>query len=171
MKTKNIILQHNAFFDYCLLNKLLLDFSDFVKENKIENYFYKKIQIVMVEMLENNYQYTQSIERKYEIVDFIPEFKILITEKGFKISASNPILIQDADKLKSKIDKINNASLNQLKDIYKKVLKDGMHSSKITSGTGLIRIAKVTKNKFFYSFQKIDNKLLYYTLEIMVNPK
>ncbi len=171
MKTENIIIQQKAFFDYSLLNKLLLDFSIYVKENNIENYFYKKIQIVMVEILENNYQYTQNIRGKYEIKNFIPEFKILKLDQGFKIRASNPILIYDADILKSNIDNINNSDLNQLKEIYKELLKNGMYSNKITAGTGLLRIAKVAKNKIMYSFQKIDNKLLYYTLEIMVNPK
>ncbi|HAF29342.1 MAG TPA: hypothetical protein DCG75_09880 [Bacteroidales bacterium] len=171
MKTETIIIQHKAFFDYCLLNKLLIEFSLFVKENNIGNYFYKKIQIVMIEMLENNYQYIQSIREKYELDHIIPEFKILKLESGFKICASNPVLIEDTENIKSKIDKINNLSLDQLKELYKEVLKEEMFSEKNTSGTGLIRIAKVAKNKIRYSFQKIDNKLLYYTLEIMVNPK
>lgn len=171
MKTENIIIQHKAFFNYSLLNNLLLDFYLYVENNNIENYIYKKIQIIMIEMLENNYQYIQSIRVKNELDNFIPEFKISKSETGFKICASNPVLKEDTDNIKSRIDKINNSSIEQLKVLYKEVLKEEMFSKKNTAGTGLIRIAKVAKNKIRYSFQKIDNKLLYYTLEIMVNPK
>lgn len=171
MELKNVILYYRGFFDYNLLNKLLNDFTVLVKENNIPNYFFKKIQIVMVEVIENNYQYIQSIEKKYMTENFIPEFKILHFEKGYKIFASNPILIDDAEILKSQIEKINKSDISQQKELYKETLKDGMYSKKITAGTGLIRIAKVTKNKIIYSFKKINNKLLYYTIEITINPK
>lgn len=171
MKTNTIILYHQGFFDYEVLNQLLYDFSVLVTQNDIQNYFYKKIQIVMAELLENNYQYTQSNEIEFAQGKYIPEFKIIKHNQGFEICASNPILTNDAYLLQLYLDKINNSNLSELKEIYKEILKAGMHSPKKTSGTGLIRIAKVTKNKFKYSFRKINNKLLYYTLEIMVNSK
>lgn len=171
MNTDNIIIHHKGFFNYNLLNKLLTDFIKYVDENKIDNFFFKKIQIIMVEMLENNYQYIHSIEDENRIKDYKPEFKILKTDGEFKIISSNPVLHIDADILKSHIDKINSSDLEELKELYKLTLKEGMHSEKRTAGTGLIRIAKVTKNKISYSFRKIDNKFLYYTLEIVVNSK
>ena len=61
MYVENIIIHHKGFFDYNLLSKLLSDLIEYVERNNIDNYFYKKMQIVMVEMLENNYQYTQEM--------------------------------------------------------------------------------------------------------------
>ena len=169
--TDEIIIKHEGFFNYSLLNKLLSDFIVYVETNNVDSYLFKKVQIVMVEMLENNYQYTQSIIKENNFEQIKPEFIIKRTTHGFKLISSNPIYIADVDELKNTIDHINNADLTKLKDLYKKILKDGMHSDKTTAGIGLLRIAKVTKNKIDYSFRKIDNKLLYYTLEITVNPK
>ncbi|PLX13167.1 MAG: hypothetical protein C0597_12065 [Marinilabiliales bacterium] len=168
---ENNIVQYKGFLDYSLLNKLLMDFITYVKDKNIENYYLKKLQIVMVEMLENNYQYTHRIEEKLIDENLEPEFKILRTEEGFKVIASNPILIEDADLLKFHLENINSLGADQLKVLYKETLKGGMHIKKNNAGTGLIRIIKVSKNKIKYSFRKINNKLLYYTLETLVNPK
>lgn len=166
-----IILKHEGFFNYNILNNLLSDFIQYVNKENIDNYLFRKVQIVMVELLENNYQYTQTLDKHHEIAKLKPDFKLKKTLEGFKLSSSNPILEEDAEALKQKLDKINNIDLKRLKQYYKNTLKEGMHSEKSTAGIGLLRIAKVTRNKIKYSFRKIDNNLLYYTLEIMVNPK
>ena len=170
MNNENII-QYKCFFDYNLLNKFLSDFIFYAQKNNIDSYIFKKIQIVMVEMIENNYRYIQSIEKEYYLKDFKSEFEIVRTNLGYKLISSNPIIINDTYDLKTHIDKINNSSFSQLKTLYKEILKEGMYSKKISAGTGLIRIAKVTKNKIKYSFQKIDNKLLYFTIETLVTQK
>ncbi len=167
----NVVVQYKGFFDYSLLNKLLMDFMKYVEKNNIDNYIFKKIQIVMAEVLENNYQYTNLIEDELKHENFEPEFKILISNPHFKVIASNPILTNDANHLKAYIDKINNFSREDLKTIYKDTLKEGMYIKNANSGTGLVRIAKVSKNKINYSFRKINNKLLYYTIETLVTPK
>ena len=169
--SEEIAIQHVGFFNYSILNKLLSDFIIYVESNNIDNYLFKKVQIVMVEILENNYQYTQSLMKKNNIESIKPEFSITKTQLGFRIVASNPIYLKDAEELKSTINKINSLDIGKLKDLYKKKLKAGMHSNKVTAGIGLIRIAKVAKNKIDYSFQKIDNNSLYYTLEILINTK
>ena len=166
-----IILKHKGFFNYTILNNLLSDFIQYVNLNTLDEYLFRKVQIVMVEIIENNYQYTQSLNGNYEIEKLKPEFKLEKTPKGFRISSSNPIMENDAVTLKQLLEHINQVDLKKLKEQYKNVLKEAMHSEKPTAGIGLLRIAKVTKNKFKYSFRKIDNNLLYYTLEIMVNPK
>ncbi len=166
-----IIIKHEGFLNYSLLNKLLSEFIQYVNRNHVNSYVFRKVQIVMVELLENNYQYVQSIREHYEIEQRKPEFYLIITPYGFKLVASNPVAAKDADELKKTLDNINNFDLKILKEQYKKTLKERMYSDKPTAGIGLLRIAKVTKNKIKYSFRKIDNNLLYYTLEIMVNPK
>lgn len=171
MVNENVVVQYKGFFDYGLLNKLLMDFIRYVDQNEIDTYFLKKVQIVMVEMLENNYQYTHKIEEdiKNELIE--PEFKLLRIGDGFRITASNPILMNDSTKLKIHLDKINNLNTDEIKQLYKETLKDGMHMKGSNSGTGLIRIRKVARNKINYSFKDINNKLLYYTIEMLVNPK
>lgn len=165
------ILQHQGFFNYSILNQLLSEFIHYVKTNHIDEYLFRKVQIVMVEIIENNYQYTQLLNKNYDLEKLKPEFKLEKTQEGFRLSSSNPILGKDTLALKQLLEHINHVDLNKLKEQYKNMLKEGMQSEKPTAGIGLLRIAKVTRNKIKYSFRKINNNLLYYTLEIMVNPK
>jgi len=168
---EEIVLEHKGFLNYNLLNKLLGDFIVYVEKNRIDNYLFKKVQIVMVEMLENNYQYMENLGKESVVHTVSPEFKIIKTGNGFKLTASNPVQVKDVNQLRTMIEEINRCDLKKIKELYKNTLKEGMYSEKKTAGTGLLRIAKVTKNKIVYSFRKVDNKLLNYTLEIMINSK
>ncbi len=169
MDLENVIIQYKGFFNYEVLNKLLTDFFVYVNKRSIDISIYKKIQIVMIEMLENNYQYIQSIENRYNINELEPEFELVKINSGYKLRSSNPVSPNDAYLLKSHIDKFNDLSNEEIQKKYKEILREGMYVEKISDGIGLLRIAKISGNKIKYSFKKINNNLLYYTLEITVS--
>lgn len=171
MESENVIFEFKGYFNYQTVNKLLKDFYDYTLKESIDIYYYKKIQIIMVEVLENNYRYVKELSREGLDDRFLPEFKISQIGNDFKLLSSNVVLKNDARLLKTHIDEINNSNIDQLQELYKKILEEGIYTQKSSAGIGLIRIVKVTKNKIEYSFKKIDNKLLYYTLEIMINSK
>lgn len=165
------ILYYKGFFNYAIVNNLLKELLSLEQSGVLSNIAYKKIQIVMVEMLENSYKYTSEEIKLFNHSYFLPEFKILKENHSFRLSASNPIIKEDLPDLKKHLDKINNAGLPELRKWYKEILKKEIYSKKQSPGIGLIRIAKVVRNKFEYTFQKINNKFLYYTLDISINTK
>ena len=171
MESENVIFEFKGYFNYQTVNKILKDFYDYTIKESIDIYYYKKIQIIMVEVLENNYEYIKKLQPEYLDDKFLPEIKITQIGNDFKLLSSNIVLNNDAYLLKTHIDKINNSNLDQLQELYKNILEEGIYTQKQSAGIGLIRIVKVTKNKIEYSFKKIDNKLLYYTLEILINSK
>ena len=125
----------------------------------------------MIELIENNYQYLKNskITKEKKLIE--SEFCLVQVNEGFKIFSSNPIKVSDAGFLKSHIDQINKSDSNKLRTIYKQILTDGIYSSKRTAGIGLMRIAKVAKNKIHYTFKQIDNNLLNYSIEIEINSR
>ncbi|MFP4022973.1 MAG: SiaB family protein kinase [Thiohalospira sp.] len=171
MANDNQILYYKGFLDYAIVNKLLKELFEQGQSGALDIKVFKKIQIVMVEMLENSYKYISEMAIPTKSSEFLPEFKILKENKFYRLIASNPIYHNDVDDLKQHIDKINNTELPELQKWYKEILKNEIYSKKKSPGIGLIRIAKVVRNKFKYSFQEIDNKFLYYTLEILINTK
>ena len=171
MNSENIIIQHNGYLSYELLNKLMKEFESYADMHSLDNYYFKKIQIVMVEMIENNYQYCNELLSEIQITNNYPEFKIIKAKAGVRMLSSNLVKRTDANILKVNLNRINSFSIPELRKLHTRILDEGMHSVKSTAGIGLIRIAKVTKNKIEYSFKEINNKLLYYTLEIFVNSK
>jgi len=171
MTVNKPILYYKGFFNYAIVNHLLKELLLLEQSGILSNITYKKIQIVMVEMLENSYKYTSEEIKFFNPVFYLPEFKILKENHSFRLSASNPIKKEDLPDFKKHLDKINISRLPELKEWYKKILKDEIYSKKQSPGIGLIRIAKVVRNKFEYTFQQIDNKFLYYTLDILINTK
>ncbi len=171
MASYNQILNYKGFFNYAIVNKLLKELFELEQFGELDTRAYKKMQIAMVEMLENSYKYITDEVLSINNTEFLPEFKIIKESKCYRLIASNPIYHKDVDDLKQHIDKINHAGLPELRRWYKEILKKEIYTKKKSPGIGLIRIAKVVRNKFKYSFQKIDNKFLYYTLEILINTK
>ncbi|MFO7828842.1 MAG: SiaB family protein kinase [Bacteroidales bacterium] len=171
MAVNQEILSYKGFFNYTIVNQLLKQLTEFEQSEKMDLLAFKKIQIVMVEMLENSYSYTSNFAKEFPYDNFFPEFKILRSDERFRLISSNPIEKADVDELKIHLERINRSSLKDLRAWYKEILMEGMNSKKSSAGIGLIRIAKVIRNKFKYSFHKIDNKFLYYTLEISINTK
>lgn len=171
MDNNKPILYYKGFFNYTIVNKLLKELFDLEQSGELDDLVSNKIQIVMVEMLENNYKYTSNKITSFNHAEFFPVFKIINENKFYRLIASNPIQLNDVNELKNHLDKINYVGLPGLQKWYKEILKNEIYSIKQSPGIGLIRIAKVVRNKFKYSFQKIDNKFLYYTLEILINKK
>jgi len=106
----------------------------------------------------------RSIEEKIDEV-ILKMCQSYLGEKLEKSTDLNSFSEVDLEKFFSKIEEKFNIRIS------KDILKKEIYSKKQSPGIGLIRIAKVVRNKFEYTFQKIDNKFLYYTLDILINTK
>lgn len=171
MAVNQEIIAYKGFFNYAKVNQLLEELVALENTGKIEESVFKKIQIIMVEMLENNYSYTSDFINEPQFEKYPPEFKLIRLDNNYQLISSNLVKKSDASNLNIHLEKINQYSLSDLREWYKEILKNGIYSKKNSAGIGLIRIAKIIRNKLKYSFYKIDNKFLYYTLEILINTK
>jgi len=84
------------------------------------------------------------------------------------MTSGNPILKKDIDPLKNKIDLINSLNREQLKDLYKKTMSEGIYENQEGAGLGIMKMAKITRNKVDYSIKKIKDDLYFYTIEIKI---
>ena len=171
MKESKILIEYEGFFSHFIVNELIQNLYKINKANKFQTTVFKKVLVVMIEMLENNYNYIESI--KFDLPEDIksPYFKIVQTSKGIEIESSNPLKYEHLDDLKSRINEINKCNKQEIKELYLKTLVAGMNTPRKSAGVGLIRIAKVAQNKIKSSFDHFDNNFLYYTLQIFVNYK
>ncbi len=87
----------------------------------------------------------------------------------YYIITSNKILKSNVPKIKSTLDQINNATKEQLKEMYKKQLVEGRLSEKGGAGLGLIDIARKTDTKYEYLFIPINFELDYFVLKIEID--
>ena len=123
----------------------------------------------MIESLENIYKYTKCFENDDTTFEkHKPNFSIEQFDDHFIINASNPILNNDVEDVKRRIDFIKKLDTAELKELYIDTIKNGRFTSQGGAGLGFIKIARTTDNNIDYKFEKLDDEYSYFTLIIEV---
>ena len=146
------------------LESKLLDFNEHSKTRK-------KVYNVLVESLQNLYHHIEDIPVDY-VDQLDPKFGVLLVTKDggdYKISTGNFITADKIKPLKSKIEKINSLSKEELKGLYKDILVNDKISEKGGGGLGLVDIARKTGNILEYEFKNFDNKYYFFILNVLVS--
>jgi len=128
---------------------------------------YKRILIIMVEVLENIHKYVESQQGKINVSQLTQiDFKLTKTGSSYFITSSNLINIESQKPIQDKVDLINNLNHEELKKLYRQIISNGQFTKEGGAGLGFIEIAKTSQNKINYSFEKIDDTFVYYTINI-----
>jgi len=88
----------------------------------------------------------------------------------YYILTINKIHASKEEKIKKAIDCVNDATPEELNEMYKKQLKDGKIGEHGGAGLGLIDIARKTENKIEYMFLPINVAEEYFILKAEVDP-
>ncbi|UZR94638.1 SiaB family protein kinase [Chondrinema litorale] len=125
----------------------------------------KKVYHVMVETLQNMNKHSDGISD-----DMVGKGLFIIGQKdeAYYVLTSNKILNSKIPMLQAMIEKINDSSIAELKQMYMKQIKEGKLSDKGGAGLGLIDIARKTGEKYQYQFLPIDEKYCFFILKVEV---
>lgn len=171
MISKTTILNHTGFINHNDITDIVNEFLNSSKTMDISSSLARKVVVLIIEILENSYYYTKNIRHLLpENIDQ-PYFSITFSENKFKIISVNPIKLEHTESLNQRIKEINKCNARFLRELYLKKLTESIGNNMSSPGVGLIRLAKITKNKINCSFTQFNNKFLNYTLEIIVNSK
>jgi hypothetical protein len=127
----------------------------------------RRVYHAMVETMQN-------IQRHAE--DFSDEvfsnglFMIGKKKSIYYIITINKIQATNEEKIKKAIDCVNEATPEELNEMYKKQLKNGKIGEHGGAGLGLIDIARKTENKIEYMFLPINVAEEYFILKAEVDP-
>ena len=163
------ILSYQGYLDYQITGKLIENMEEISHYLKIKKSTYRKIVTLMVEIIENNYKYVN--ELKDQVLENSPKKPYFLFKKEgnyFKLESGNPILKNDAEDLKKKIDYINQLPYDELQELYKNTISDGIYENKKGAGLGIMKMAKISKNNIRYSIVNMTEHIAYYTIEIFI---
>ncbi|HBX52587.1 MAG: hypothetical protein A2W98_09975 [Bacteroidetes bacterium GWF2_33_38] len=141
--------------------------SDMEKRSE-EKSIKKKVFHVLVETLQNLYRHSD------EIIDSEAGNGLFIIGKKddiYYIITSNKVSKVHKPNLEKALEEVNNASKEELKEMYKKQINEGKISNKGGAGLGLIDIARKTGEKLSYQFLQIDANYFFFILEVEINAK
>jgi hypothetical protein len=172
MSHQQEIISYYGHFSYEITGEIIEEFGKKREEYNISKALFRKILTLMVEILENNYKYMESMNKdELKGITHKPKFVLRQENSDFIIESGNPILEKDIKPLKNKIDHINGLQYDELKDLYKNTMSEGIYDNQRGAGLGIMKMARVSKNKIFYSIENIKNNVYYYTIAITISSK
>jgi len=126
----------------------------------------KKVFNVMVECLQNICKHADSMKSELEkrAVFMIGKEH----EGAYFISSGNYIFNENVDKLRTKLEEINNLDKEGLKNMYKELIKNSEISEKGGAGLGFVDIARKSGQKLEFDFEKINNHFSYFSFKTKV---
>lgn len=169
MQQNSEIISFQGYLDYQITGDLIERMEQISRQLKLKKSTYRKIVTLMIEIIENNYKYVN--ELKDHTLKRSPKKPYFLFQKEgsyFKLESGNPILKKDADHLKKKIDYINQLPYDELLELYKNTMSDGIYENKKGAGLGIMKMAKISKNAIQYSIVNMTENIAYYTVEIFI---
>ncbi len=137
--------------------------SSMVKEEE-SGAVQRKVFHVMVECLQNLCKHADESQQLDSLYSSRGIFIVSRDANEYCVTTGNMIEKTKIDELKGMLDHINSLDKEQLNDLYKKQIKDGVLSEKGGAGLGFIDIARKTGKKLDFFFQPIDEKTSFFIM-------
>ncbi|MFL2571239.1 MAG: SiaB family protein kinase [Parvicellaceae bacterium] len=142
-------------------------FSEFIislADHESNKEIKKKLSFLMIEVFQNIVRHSE--EDQEEKNDC---FGIRNTEEAVHIFSSNKITQTAYNFLNNKLAEINSLDQNQLKEIYRDVLKNGVLNEKGGAGLGLIEMARKSNNPIQKKFEKINTNTYQFNYQVDIS--
>ncbi len=141
--------------------------SDMEKHSE-ERSVQRKVYHVMVETLQNMNKHSDELQEKN-----VGSGLFIIGKKydTYYVITSNRVAKKHKDRLEQSLITVNNASTEELKEMYKKQIKEGRISEKGGAGLGLIDIARKTGEPINFQFLPLDDDYFFFILKVEINAK
>jgi len=170
MTLNNIYLIWSGHFSTDLSDEVLKFTETDLTEKSIKSSLKRKIFGILIEALENVAKHSPG-SREAELYGM----PLLIFRQGdankYSIVTGNLIENNKIQPLKEKIDIINNASKESLKTLITESLRQLQINSRSTGNLGLLEMARKSGGRLNYSFDKINDRYSYFTLDITITEK
>jgi hypothetical protein len=170
MLPDDIIVSYKGVPSQSLFDSLLSIADDKLSVIETQGKLKKKVYHILIEVLQNVYHHL-NVEALAQIDDTDSIIFVLARDEqgAYVITTGNYIPSQDVPKLKGHIDTVNNASKDEVKQLYRDQLHGGEVSDKGGAGLGIIDIARRSGEKLDYSFEDCQNGSSFFSLKVKVS--
>ena len=122
----------------------------------------RRVYHVMVESLQNINRHAESYEYRGHPYPGMGLVLVAKTKERFQVTTGNIVETGHMDEISMFLGKLNNMNSDDLDDLYKKQMREGIMSAKGGAGLGFIDIRRKTGNPLDYSFVKIDDETSFF---------
>jgi hypothetical protein len=165
-----VIIDYRGPVHYETIGELIHILKEKTGQFGIQTGIYKKILLVMIESLENILKYNEYPDHdNAEDLNIQPTLRVEKQKTVYSVSSSNLLNRTQADRIRTKINFLNNLDEYGLKELYKGIITNGEFSQKGGAGLGLIEMAKVSPHKLDCSFTDYNSNYFRYKIEVKID--
>ncbi len=162
MRKENILMIYKGDFSQETVIPMLKMVEHNLNKHKEGLHFTKKIVLVLIEMLQNISKHAIELNGKRDSI-----FMIGKNNNKYIICTGNMVDSASSEKLKTKIDAVNNLNPEDLVVLYKKKLKENA-STERGAGLGIIDIARESTEKIVFDLQPVEGGLQFFSLCVQI---
>lgn len=129
----------------------------------------KRVYHVMVECLQNVAKHADDELTGQPELPGRGIFMISNNENVYTVTTGNIIANEKIELIKTMIDKFNALNPEEIKEEYKRMIKESRLSEKAGAGLGFIDIVKKTGNNIEYYFDKVNDKTSFFIQKSVIN--
>ncbi|MCH8317781.1 MAG: hypothetical protein IIA88_04690 [Bacteroidetes bacterium] len=126
----------------------------------------KRISFLMVESFQNIVRHGQKPGLLNRTVNKPVMFLVRNIGSTYYITSANLIENKNIDNLKTKLNRVNELTAEELKTLYREILSTGEVSEKGGAGLGFIEMARKTGKKLEFDFEEVNDKLSFFYLRL-----
>jgi hypothetical protein len=170
MQEEQEIISYQGVISFSDISELLNQLKEKMDSMGEKLITYKRIIILMVEILENIKKYIDASIDNPEMVKKYPTiFTVVKNPELFCLTGKNIIKKSDEINLSTRIEKVNSLDITELRTLYRQVISNGQFSMEGGAGLGFIELAKTSERKIRYTFEPINDNFSYYTINVEIS--
>lgn len=128
----------------------------------------QRVYHVMVECLQNICKHADDVETGEPYSPGMGVFLVGYDDDSYSITTGNVISNDKVEGIQNILDNINSLDKDEIKQLYKKTMKENRLNDKAGAGLGLIDIVKKTKNKIEYFFEPINEMTTFFIVRTKI---
>ena len=163
-----VILEYKGKVAFETIEHLLAKLKNMPAYRAIQNPDRKRIYSIFVECIENINKHTISEAIPVNDCNREPYIRLTKQEAEFVISSGNIIMNEGIDRLKNRLEQINQLDEVGLKTSYTDIIDREFVSEEDGSGLGLITIGLKAKNKIQYHFVSLNDQCSFFEMKVSV---
>lgn len=172
LEKRRIMLSFKGDLSPELISALLSLIEHKLEATEPEQRVRKRVFNVVMECLQNLYHHNHRTVPAGEAGSTTGERQgvVMIAHagNGYSVLTGNYMAQAEVSELKSRLDHVNGCAPEQLRELYKSKLGDGMFTRSGGGGLGIVDIARKSGRKLEYGFVPLDNDNTFFSLNVNV---
>lgn len=167
MSKYDIIINYKGFITLNVIDDILHELKVYLHDHITDKLIRKRVYSLAVECLDNIFKHSDLSDQEHKLANkYPPRFIVEYINDSFIIHSGNIIFNKNIVEVISRLDKLNILQDDEINELYKDSLSNGEISEKGGAGLGLIVMAKTTRQKIKFDFEKINHKFSYFAMQL-----